>query len=105
MVPRRSRLRRPLEPEELVHVLVVLFLPVLAAQVEPQLVDYLDAVVAEPVVTAVGIDLAVNAVVDVVRQGRGGELTGPVPSQAAGPLTAEPGARAVVVQGAGRLGD
>src|SRR3954453_2551223 len=47
MIPRRLRLGRPLEHEELVHVLVVLFLPELATKVEPQLVDDLDAVVLE----------------------------------------------------------
>src|SRR5207245_10640768 len=97
MVPRWSRLGRPLESEELVHVLVVLFLPVLAAQVEPQLVDDLDAVIAQPFVPAFSADLAVDAVMDVVRQRGAGGLAGPVPRQAARPLAAAPGARPLVL--------
>src|SRR5262245_58098149 len=93
-----SRLRRVFEPEELVHVLVVLFLAEFRAQVEAQLVDHLDAVVAQPVVPAVGTDLAVDANVDVVRKRRAGELSGPVARETPRSLAAEPGPRSVVLR-------
>src|SRR5262249_56544410 len=44
------------EPEEFTHVPGVLFLAALAAQVKAQLVDDLDAEVAQPLVPAVGAD-------------------------------------------------
>src|SRR5690349_9183032 len=100
---RRSLLGRPLEPEELMHVLVVLFLAELAAQVEPQLVDHLDAVVPQPVIPAVGTNLAIDAVVDVVGQRRARELAGPVPGQASGPLALEARAGALVFLRPGRF--
>src|SRR5262249_47505857 len=64
------------EAEELAHVAVVLLLAALRAEVQPQLVDDLDAVVAQPTLPAVGADVLVDAPADLVVHRRRRELTG-----------------------------
>src|SRR5206468_492235 len=90
--------RRSLQAEVFAHVAVVLFLAVRRAQVEAQLVDDLDAVVAQPLVPAVGTDRLVNPAADLVVHRRRRQLAGVGAVDAAGPLAAEP------VAGAGRRG-
>src|SRR5262249_53167849 len=88
---RASHLRLFLEPEEPAHVAVVLGLAELGAEVQPQLVNDLDAQVAEPQRPARGADVAVDALADLVGDRRGGELAGPLALHAPRPQAAEPG--------------
>src|SRR5438105_716183 len=67
---------RSFESEEAPHVLIVLFLPVFRAQVQAQLVDDLDGIVAEPIVPAVGTDLFVDLLPDRIGHRRPGQLFG-----------------------------
>src|SRR5438046_2547220 len=77
------------EAEELAHVAVVLRLAVFGAQVEPQLVDHLDAVIAKPVLPAVRTNRLVDALADLVIHRRLGQLVSPRPVDATGPLALE----------------
>src|SRR5262245_58010501 len=81
-----------LQPEELTHVAVVFRLTVLSAQVEAELVDHLDAVVAQPVIPAVGADRLVDAPANLVLHRRGRQLPRPRAERTARALAAEPAA-------------
>src|SRR4051812_15934943 len=92
-------MRRPLllQPPDLAHVSVVLLLPELRAEVEPQLVDDLRAQVREPEPPAAGADPLVNLLAQLVRDRRAGQLAGPLALHAPRPLAPEPGVRAGVL--------
>src|SRR5579864_9052979 len=61
----------------------------LGAKVEAEFVDDFDAVIAEPVVPAVGTDFALNALAHFIRHGRLGQLPGPSAHRATGPVAVE----------------
>src|SRR5437016_866913 len=84
---------RSLQPERLAHDLVVGFLAALRTQVESHLVDDLDAQVAQPVVPAVGADVLVNLLAQLVAHWRPRETARVIAGGTARPLAAEAVAR------------
>src|SRR5262245_25219581 len=67
---------RLLKPKKSAHVLVVLVLAVFGTQVEAELVDDLDAIIAEPFLPALGANLGLNPAADLVVNWRRRQRTG-----------------------------
>src|SRR5438128_1105830 len=93
--------RRFGEAEIFAHVTVVLFLPVLRAQVQAKFVNHFDAEVPQPVVPAVGADRGLDAATHLVGQRGACQPVSAIAGRATGSLTDEAVARGL--RAAGRL--